>query len=241
MKRLVDIFVSVFGLIIFSPLLLICMFLIWLKDYHSPFYISDRTAQGGGVFRMVKLRSMIKNENKTKVDSTANDDVRITRAGKFIRKYKLDELSQLYNVLKGDMSLVGPRPNVKNETDKYTKEEKKLLSVKPGITDLASIVFSDEGNILEGSDNPDLLYNQVIRPWKSRLGILYVKNRSLLLDMEIIYLTVVAIFSKSLALKYVEKILKKFNADNQLIEVCRRRNLRPISFPPPGASDIVTL
>lgn len=190
---------------------------------------------------MVKLRSMIKNENKTKVDSTANDDVRITRAGKFIRKYKLDELSQLYNVLKGDMSLVGPRPNVKNETDKYTKEEKKLLSVKPGITDLASIVFSDEGNILEGSDNPDLLYNQVIRPWKSRLGILYVKNRSLLLDMEIIYLTVVAIFSKSLALKYVEKILKKFNADNQLIEVCRRRNLRPISFPPPGASDIVTL
>ena len=126
---------------------------------------------------MVKIRSMIINADKTGVDSTSSDDMRITSVGKVIRKLKLDELSQLWNVLIGDMSLVGPRPNVKSETDLYTKIEKNLLNVKPGITDFSSIVFSDEGDILSGSDDPDLLYNQLIRPWKSRLSLFYIEKR----------------------------------------------------------------
>ena len=121
---------------------------------------------------MVKLRSMIINADKNKVDSTASDDMRITRVGMMIRAYKLDELTQLINVLKGDMSLVGPRPNVQRDVDLYSETEKRLLSVKPGITDFSSIIFSDEGDILSGLDDPDIAYNQLIRPWKSRLGIL---------------------------------------------------------------------
>ena len=120
---------------------------------------------------MIKLRSMIVNAEKSKVDSTSSNDPRITKIGKIIRKLKLDELSQLFNVFIGEMSLVGPRPNVKRETDLYTKVEKNLLSVKPGITDFASIIFSDESEILKNVDDPDISYNQLIRPWKSRLGL----------------------------------------------------------------------
>jgi lipopolysaccharide/colanic/teichoic acid biosynthesis glycosyltransferase len=109
--------------------------------------------------------------------------MRITPVGQFIRGYKLDELTQLWNVLKGEMSLVGPRPNVKRETDLYTKVEKDLLTVKPGITDFASIVFSDEGEILSGQSDPDVSYNQLIRPGKSRLGLFYIKVRSIKTDI----------------------------------------------------------
>jgi len=99
-------------------------------------------------------------------------------------------LPQLWNVLLGDMSLVGPRPNVKRETDLYTQEEKRLLSVRPGITDIASIVFSDEGDILKDKPDPDIAYNQLIRPWKSRLGLVYVERQNLWLDIRLIFLTI---------------------------------------------------
>ncbi|GIW56022.1 MAG: hypothetical protein KatS3mg082_2426 [Nitrospiraceae bacterium] len=138
-KRLMDITVSAVGLIVFFPLLLPITIAVWMYDWHSPFYVAERVGRGGRLFRMIKLRSMV--VNRSTVDSTAADDPRITPIGRFIRRYKIDELSQLLNVLKGDMSLVGPRPNVKRETDLYTAEEKKLLTVNPGITDLASIVF----------------------------------------------------------------------------------------------------
>ena len=149
---------------------------------------------GGLLFRMVKLRSMVVGAAKTGVDSTGNDDVRITAVGRLIRKYKIDEVMQLWNVLLGDMSLVGPRPNVKAETDLYTKEERVLLSVKPGITDFSSIVFSDEGNILEGQEDPDLAYNQLIRPGKSRLGLFYISKASIALDIRLIWLTAVRLY-----------------------------------------------
>ena len=176
-KRLVDILASLFGLLITSPILLPVMFLVWKEDKKSPFYIAPRSGRNGTIFKMVKLRSMVVDADKTGVDSTSGNDMRITPIGHKIRRYKLDELVQLWNVLIGDMSLVGPRPNVKTETDLYTDVEKKLLLVRPGITDFSSIVFSDEGEILEGRDNPDLAYNQLIRPWKSRLGLLYIKNQ----------------------------------------------------------------
>ena len=169
-KRLLDITLSLFGLVIASPILLPVMFLVWKQDRHSPFYVAERMGKKEKPFKMVKMRSMIKNADAQGVDSTSANDMRITPVGHFIRNYKLDELTQLWNVLKGDMSLVGPRPNVKRETDLYTSQEKRLLSVKPGITDFASIVFSDEGEILADKSDPDIAYNQLIRPGKSRLG-----------------------------------------------------------------------
>lgn len=239
LKRSLDILVSFFGLLVFSPLLLVVMFLIWLQDYHSPFYIADRVAKGGGLFKMVKLRSMVKNADKSGVDSTSANDMRITSVGRFIRSYKLDEVSQLWNVLIGDMSLVGPRPNVKRETDLYTSEERKLLNVRPGITDLSSIVFADENDILADSVDPDLDYNQLIRPWKSRLGILYVENHSVIMDLKLIWLTVSGFLSRTKALQGVQKILTGINADTKIIKIAGRAE-RLFPYPPPGATEIVT-
>ena len=238
-KRLVDILVSLFGLLATSPILLPVMFLIWKEDKKSPFYIASRTGKNGSIFKMVKLRSMMVDADKTGVDSTSSNDMRITIIGHKIRKYKLDELIQLWNVLKGDMSLVGPRPNVKTETDLYTNVEKELLSIRPGITDFSSIVFSDEAEILEGEDNPDLAYNQLIRPWKSRLGLVYIKNQSFLLDLQLIFYTIVAIISKPRALIWVAKKLNNLNVDADTMRVSKREtNLFP--FPPPGSDEIVS-
>ena len=209
MKRVVDFIVSFFALIIFSPLLLVVMFFVWINDFGNPFYIASRVGKDEKLFKMYKLRSMIVNADKSGVDSTSNNDMRITRIGKFIRKFKMDELSQLINVLLGDMSLVGPRPNVQRETDLYTKLEKKLLLVRPGITDISSIVFSDEGEILSNSNDPDIDYNQLIRPGKGYLGIFYIENQSFLLDIKLILITLITIFNRNLALKNLSKILKK--------------------------------
>jgi len=238
-KRLVDILASLFGLLITSPILLPVMFLVWKEDKKSPFYIAPRSGRNGTIFKMVKLRSMVVDADKTGVDSTSGNDMRITPIGHKIRRYKLDELVQLWNVLIGDMSLVGPRPNVKTETDLYTDVEKKLLLVRPGITDFSSIVFSDEGEILEGRDDPDLAYNQLIRPWKSRLGLIYIKNQSFLLDLQLVLYTVVAIISKQKALIWVVEKLKKLNVDAETIKISKRKvSLYP--FPPPGSGEIVS-
>lgn len=238
MKRLLDFSVSFIGLLLFAPILLPVIFIVWIQDFKSPFYIPFRVGKNKMLFKMIKLRSMIVNADSSGVDSTGINDKRITRIGKIIRKFKLDELSQLWNVLMGDMSLVGPRPNVKKETDLYTDIENDLFSVKPGITDISSIVFSDEGDILADKPDPDLAYNQLIRPWKSRLGLIYIKNHSLVLDIQLIFLTVVSVFSRDLALAGVVKILSKLEVDNEIIEISKRKgDLYP--FPPPGSDKIV--
>ena len=238
MKRLLDILISFFGLVLTSPIFLIVMFLVWKQDRHSPFYIASRVGKNERAFKMVKLRSMVVNADQSGVDSTGSQDVRITKVGHFIRRYKLDEMSQLWNVLKGDMSLVGPRPNVKRETDLYSSEEKRLLSVRPGITDFSSIVFSDEGEILEDKEDPDLAYNQLIRPWKSRLGVIYIEHQSIWMDIQLIYVTVLAIISKQSALDWVVKRLSYFNVDPAVIDVSKREEeLTP--FSPPGFDCIV--
>jgi lipopolysaccharide/colanic/teichoic acid biosynthesis glycosyltransferase len=238
LKRLFDFFAAFFGLIVFSPLLLPVMLLVWWQDKHSPFYVAPRVGKGETSFDMVKLRSMVINADKSEVDSTSANDNRITPVGQFIRKYKLDELTQLWNVLIGEMSLVGPRPNVKRETDLYSDEEKKLLTVRPGITDIASIVFSDEGEILADEADPDLAYNQLIRPWKSRLGIIYIENKGFWLDVRLILLTAMAILDRERALLGVSKELLKVEADSSLVEISKRENqLTPSA--PPGKADIV--
>jgi len=238
MKQLFDVVVSFIGLIALSPVLLPIMLMIWLQDFHSPFYIARRVGRKGKTFQMVKLRSMVVGADRSGVDSTASDDQRITGVGRFARRYKLDEIPQLWNVLLGQMSLVGPRPNVARDVALYTEEEQHLLDVRPGITDIASIVFSDEGEILAGSDDPDLKYNQVIRPWKSRLGLLYVTHSSLILDAKIIGLTALTIVSRTRALCGVQRLLKELNADEQLKRVAQRK--APLqAYPPPGSDCII--
>ncbi|MCG6537281.1 MAG: sugar transferase, partial [Syntrophales bacterium LBB04] len=153
-----------------------------------------RVGYHGKVFRIYKFRTMVVDAEKLGPSSTSSHDARITRLGKYLRKYKLDELPQLINVLIGDMSLVGPRPEVKKFTDMYTAEEKVILTVRPGITDWASIWNSDEGAILAGSIDPDKAYLELIRPTKLKLQLRYVRERSFWVDLKIIFLTALAIF-----------------------------------------------
>jgi len=239
MKRVLDIVAAASGLIILSPLLLVLSLAIWLQDYHSPFYIATRIGRGEKPFRMVKFRSMVVRADRSGVDSTAGDDPRITALGRFIRRFKLDELPQLWNVLIGTMSLVGPRPNVERETVLYTPEEKRLLRVRPGITDLASIVFADEGDILQGSADPDLRYNQVIRPWKSRLGLLYADAPpSVARDLRIILLTMRGAVDRTAALRGVHQLAAAMGAAQQLLTIITRNSPLPPAAPP-RATEIV--
>ena len=220
------------------PLIIIFSLLIWLQDFKSPFYIADRVGKYGKQFKMIKFRSMIVNASSSGVDSTAEDDNRITDIGKVVRKFKIDEIPQLFNVFIGQMSFVGPRPNVLNETNLYSKVENKILTVRPGITDFSSIVFSDEGDILKGSKNPDLRYNQIIRPWKSRLAIIYIENQSLLIDIKLIIWTILGIINKRLVLKNITNFLINIDCDQKLINACKRdKELEP--FPPPGFNNII--
>jgi lipopolysaccharide/colanic/teichoic acid biosynthesis glycosyltransferase len=222
MKRAFDVALSTCGLIALAPLFAIILILVWCQDWANPLYLGERVGRNYRLFKMVKIRSMVVNADKTGVESTGVTDSRITPLGQFIRSWKLDELSQLWNVLVGDMSLVGPRPNTVNGVSVYTPSERHLLSARPGITDLSSIVFSDEGEILKDSEDPDADYDRLIRPWKSRLSLLYVENARVMLDVKLIWLTVVAVFDKKRALDGVSRILTALNAPDDLVEVARR-------------------
>jgi len=197
MKRVFDIVFSTIGLIFFSPLLLILAFMIKKEDGGPIFYRGVRVGRYGKLFRIFKFRTMVVNAEKIGGSSTADDDPRITKIGKFIRKYKLDELPQLINVLKGEMSFVGPRPQVPWAVELYSEEEKLLITVRPGITDYASIKFKNESEILKGSEDPDRTYLEKIAPEKLRLGLEYVKNSSLWTDIKIIFATIKAVFMTS--------------------------------------------
>ena len=166
---------------------------MFFNDFGPVFYKAPRVGKDGKIFKMFKYRTMVVNADKIGASSTTKSDSRITGVGKYLRKYKLDELPQLINVLIGNMSIVGPRPDVKTFTDMFTEEEKAILSVKPGITDYASIWNSDEGKILEGAEDPDKAYLELIWPDKKRLQLKYVKERSFWVDIKIIFLTLTAI------------------------------------------------
>ena len=188
-KRLFDIFFSAMGFLILSPFLVTIALLIKFHDWGPIFYRGERTGLQEKIFRVYKFRSMIIDAEKTGVSSTSKEDSRITPVGKFIRKYKIDELPQLINVFIGDISLVGPRPEVKKFTDLYTEKEKVLLTIRPGITDYASLWNIDEGEILKNSQDPDKDYFEKIRPEKIRLQLKYYEEMSLWTDIKIIFLT----------------------------------------------------
>ena len=170
-----------------------------------------------------KLRSMTTSQN-TNFQSTSDEDPRITKVGKIIRRYKIDEFVQFYNVLFGNISIVGPRPNVQDDVVKYTSLERKILSVKPGITDFSSIVFSDEGSILKNSENPDLDYNKFIIPWKSRLAILYIENMSITIDIKLIFLTFYNLINRKKTLIYLNSILREITSDQELLKISLRES-----------------
>ena len=182
---------------------------------------------------------MIVDADSSGVDSTSSNDSRITPIGNVIRRYKIDEIPQLINVVLGQMSLVGPRPQVLSDVKLYTSEENGLLKMKPGITDFSSIVFADEGDILEGSSDPDLKYNQIIRPWKSRFGLLYIQKRNFYLDIKIIIITLYSIIQRKKSLLIISKLLLNIGADTKLVNISRR-NDELLPYPPPGSDKVVS-
>ena len=188
---------SLFGLIIISPVLIFLGLLIKGEDGGPIFYRGVRVGRYGKLFKIFKFRTMVVIAEEIGGPSTAADDPRITRVGKFIRKYKLDELPQLINVFMGEMSFVGPRPEVQQYVDMFTEEQKAILSVRPGITDWASLWNPDEGKILAGSPDPEKTYMEKIRPTKLKFQLKYVKERSFLVDLGIILRTVATVISKN--------------------------------------------
>jgi lipopolysaccharide/colanic/teichoic acid biosynthesis glycosyltransferase len=186
MKRAFDFVLAIVGLVAISPLLVLLAAWVKLDSKGPVFYRGLRAGRFGNPFRIFKLRTMVTDPKEGGGAWTASDDPRITCAGVTLRRYKLDELPQLINVIKGEMSLVGPRPEVLEEVQRYTDKERQLLKVRPGITDWASVKFCREGEILRDSQDPVERYYHDIRPEKVRLGLEYVRNNSLLIDIRII-------------------------------------------------------
>ena len=193
MKRITDLIMATFGVILLSPVLLALAALIKLDSHGPVFYRGVRAGRFGKPFRIFKFRTMVVDAEKLGGASTPEDDPRVTQVGRFLRKHKLDELPQILNVIAGEMSLVGPRPQVLWAVERYTEEEKNILDVRPGITDLASVKFRDEGEILKDSADPDRDYFEKIHPEKMRLSLEYIRTQSFWLDCKIIWKTLGAI------------------------------------------------
>lgn len=194
-KRLFDIVASFLGLILVSPLLVIISVLVKLDSRGPIFYRGVRSGRLREPFPIFKFRTMVIDAEKLGGPSTPADDPRLTKLGKFLKKYQLDELPQLINVLKGEMSLVGPRPEVKMYIDMMgEKEREEILSVRPGMTDWASLWDFHEGEVLKGSEDPEKTYMEKIRPTKIKLQLKYVKERSFWTDIKIIFKTIMKLF-----------------------------------------------
>lgn len=194
-KRIFDITASALGLIVLSPIFILIPLFIKIDSKGTVFFKQVRVGKNGTLFKIYKFRTMVSDAEKIGKQITVGDDCRITRVGKFIRKYKIDELPQLINVFKGDMSLVGPRPEVPRYVDLYDEYQRQILLVKPGITDYASIAFKNENEILDKSDNPEKKYIEEIIPHKIGLNIKYLKRISLKEDIKLIFTTFLEIIS----------------------------------------------
>lgn len=224
-KRIFDLFFA----IILSPILLIplvpCLLLVYLFDFNNPIYTSKRGGLRNTPFRMFKVRSM--SCGISAFSSTSSSDPRITPIGKFIRKYKLDEIPQIFNIILGQMSFVGPRPNVyPNGIELYTQKQLSILNRRPGIVDLSSIVFADEGDILNNSTDPDLDYNKKIWPLKSSLSLLYVKEQSFLLDFAILFLLILSFWDRKLTLRLLSSLVFFLTGDSNLAHLSSRNSYK---------------
>lgn len=205
MKRLFDVLSSAMGLMVLAPVLAAVALAIKMESRGPVFYRGLRAGRHGKPFRIFKFRTMVINAEALGSASTPEDDRRITRVGRILRKVKLDELPQLLNVLRGEMSLVGPRPQVTWAVEQYTAEERTILRVRPGITDPASVRFRNESEILRGSTDPEKDYFEKIHPEKMRLSIEYVQNQSFLLDCKILLQTMLVVAVPGQSITSVKK------------------------------------
>lgn len=194
-KRVFDLLVASVLLILLSPLFLLLIIIIRTGSSGPAFYLQTRVGLNGKDFSIYKFRTMYTGSDKKGLLTVGGRDHRITQAGVFLRKYKLDELPQLINVFIGDMSLVGPRPEVRKYVDLYTQDQLKVLDVKPGITDYASIEYSNENELLAGADDPEKEYINTIMPAKLKLNLKYIADKSLITDLKIILRTLAKIIS----------------------------------------------
>lgn len=207
MKRCFDIFLSLFGLIVFSPIFLVLSLIIVCDSKGGIFFKGERVGLNGKTFIIYKFRSMLKDCEGKGAWNVSDEDMRITRVGHFLRKTKIDELPQLINVLRGDMSFVGPRPEVKYFVDMYTEEQRKILSLKPGITDWASMTNFDQYKLLTNMKDPDRAYIKHIQPLKLKLQLYYFDNRSLFTYIKIIVWTIFKVITRSQKLpKEIQRI-----------------------------------
>lgn len=193
MKRFVDLIFSILGLIICLPLLLFFACLIKLDSKGAVFYKQVRVGKENCDFKILKFRTMKENSDSRGLLTIGSSDVRITNIGRFMRKYKMDELPQLMNVIQGDMSIVGPRPEVRKYVDLYTNEQKRVLTVRPGLTDFASIRYLNENELLAQSKDPEKQYIEYIMPDKLKLNLDYIDQQSCWLDLKIIWQTLISI------------------------------------------------
>jgi len=194
LKRLFNILASAFGLIILSPLFMIIALAILFDSKGGVFYKQWRVGKNNTDFQLYKFRSMAVGADKKGLLTVGQEDTRITKVGSFIRKYKLDELPQLFNVLKGDMNLVGPRPEVRKYVDLYTQEQREVLNVRPGITDYASIEYSNENEILAQAEDFEKTYINIVMPHKLELNKKYLEDPSLTHDIKLIFKTLLIVF-----------------------------------------------
>lgn len=193
MKRLFDLFFTVIGLVILLPFFVLIAIWVKLDSPGDVFYRQIRIGKNQKPFKLLKFRSMGIGADKQGLLTVGMKDNRITKSGYYLRKYKLDELPQLINVLVGDMSLVGPRPEVEKYVKLYNSEQLQVLSVRPGITDLASIKYRNENDVLATYDDPEAAYIQAVMPDKLKLNLDYIQRRSIMLDLRIILTTILPI------------------------------------------------
>lgn len=194
-----------------TPVLLVAMLAVWLGDGAAPIYRAPRVGLGGRDFHMLKLRTMRPGADRLGGRFAPLGDPRITRIGAWLRRWKIDELPQLWNVLRGEMHLVGPRPDMREGVVLYAAEERQLLTVRPGMTDFASLWFVDEARLLAASDDPAAFYVAEIRPVKSRLGLLYVAYRAPLTDLGVLCLTATALISPAWARSQLLRMLARLD------------------------------
>lgn len=190
-KRIFDFVVSLFGVIIISPILLIVAIAIKVDSKGNVLFLQKRVGKKGNPFYIYKFRTMVTDAERLGKQITVGKDNRITKVGALLRKYKIDELPQLLNVIKGDMSLVGPRPEVPRYVELYTEEERKVLDVRPGITDLASLRYKDENDILGKVENPEEYYINIIMKDKLKLNLEYIEKSNILFDISLIFKTII--------------------------------------------------
>ncbi|NCO54516.1 MAG: glycosyl transferase [Bacteroidetes bacterium CG02_land_8_20_14_3_00_31_25] len=194
LKRFTDIFLSFLAILVLLPFMFVISLIVNFESIGGFFYFQQRVGKNGKDFKLIKFRTMYVGADKNGLITVGTNDKRITGFGKFLRKFKLDELPQLFNVIIGDMSIVGPRPEVRKYVNLYNSEQLKVLSVHPGLTDYASIIYIEENKILSESDDPEKMYVEKIMPHKLELNLKYIKNQTFFTDLKIIFETIFKIF-----------------------------------------------